>query len=185
MFRLTHIHRFRTVTALAALAFIFTYCSRSLIAVDNHVETSASISVATTDALANAPGLGDPGENKTCASCHSRIDPLGFALENFDSIGRWRESYDNHRKIDASGTLLRKYDFNGIVEFKSALIKEERRFAKAFTGHLLRFGLSRELHPGDSLAVDSIVNKTAPDNFKLKSIIREVILSKTFSGTQN
>jgi hypothetical protein len=124
-------------------------------------------------------------QNKRCASCHTRIDPLGFALENFDSIGRWRENYDNHRKIDASGTLLRKYDFDGIVEFKSALIKEERRFAKAFTGHLLRFALSRELSLGDSLTVDSIVKKTAPDNFKLKSIIREVILSKSFSGTRN
>ena len=124
-------------------------------------------------------------ENKRCASCHARIDPLGFALENFDSVGRWRENYDNLRKVDASGTLLKKHKFNNVVDFKNALVKEEARFAKAFTGHLMRFALSRELAPGDSLTVDEIVRKAEPDRFKLRSIIRGVILSKGFSGNQN
>ena len=77
------------------------------------------------------------------------------------------------------------FRMQNVVDFKNALVKEEQRFAKAFTGHLLRFALSRELVPGDSLAVDEIVRKTAPDNFRLRSIIREVVLSKQFSGSQN
>ncbi|MCH2367724.1 MAG: DUF1585 domain-containing protein, partial [Planctomycetes bacterium] len=64
--------------------------------------------------------------------------------------------------------------------FKEALVKEKRRFARAFTAHLLRFALSRELHPADSLTVDDIVEKAAKEDFKLKSLIREVILSDSF-----
>jgi len=119
-------------------------------------------------------------ENPDCAGCHSRLDPLGFALENFDITGRWRDKYENGRDVDPSGTLLRKYEFDGIVDFKESLVKERRRFARAFTGHLLRFALSRELGPADALTVDAIVEKTETEGFKLRSLIREVILSDSF-----
>jgi len=120
-------------------------------------------------------------ENPSCAGCHSRLDPLGFAMENYDITGRWRDKYSNGRDVDASGTLMRKHAFADAIGLKSNLVKEQQRFAHAFTGHLLRFALSRELLPGDSLAVDTIVNRTAKDNFKLKAIIREVILSNRFA----
>ena len=119
-------------------------------------------------------------ENPDCAGCHSRLDPLGFAMENFDITGRWRDKYENGRDVDASGRLLRKYDYDGVVRFKESLVKEKRRFAKAFTGHLLRCALSRELDPVDILTIDKIVNKTQKEDFKLKSLIREVILSDPF-----
>ncbi|MEO2027654.1 MAG: DUF1588 domain-containing protein [Fuerstiella sp.] len=119
-------------------------------------------------------------ESPDCASCHSRLDPLGFALENFDITGRWRDKYENGRDVDASGTLMKKYDFDGIVRFKESLVQENRRFAKAFTSHLLRFALSRELNPLDSLTIDTIVNKTAAENFRLQALIRETVLSDSF-----
>ena len=119
-------------------------------------------------------------KNPDCAGCHSRLDPLGFALENFDITGRWRDKYANGRDVDASGTLMKKYPFDGIVRFKQALVKENRRFAKAFTAHLLRFALSRELTPADSLRVGSIVERAEKEDFRLKSLIREVILSESF-----
>lgn len=119
-------------------------------------------------------------ENPDCAGCHSRLDPLGFALENFDITGRWRDKYENGRKVDSSGKLLKKHEFDGIVRFKEALVKEKRRFARAFIAHLLRFALSRELHPADSLTVDAIVEKAEKEDFKLKSLIREVVLSDSF-----
>ena len=75
---------------------------------------------------------------------------------------------------------MRKHEYDGIVRFKESLVKEKKRFAKAFTGHLLRFALSRELGPFDSLAIDAIVNKTEKDGFKLKSLIREVVRSDRF-----
>jgi len=119
-------------------------------------------------------------ENPDCAGCHSRLDPLGFALENFDITGRWRDKYENGRTVDVSGTLLRKYEFKDIVRFKESITKEDRRFAKAFTAHLMRFALSRELTPGDTLSIDRIINKTANKNFRLRSLLKEVIRSKSF-----
>lgn len=119
-------------------------------------------------------------ENPDCASCHSRLDPLGFALENFDITGRWRDKYENGRNVDATGKLMRKYEYSGVVDFKRSLVKEKRRFAKAFTGHLLRFATSRELTPADSLTIDGIADKTEPADFKLRSLIREVVLSESF-----
>jgi len=120
-------------------------------------------------------------ENPTCAACHTRLDPLGFAMENFDITGRWRDKYDNGRDIDSSGTLLKKYKFNNAVEFKEAVTKEQLRFAKAFTSHLLRFALARELTAADSVVVDDIIAKAEADDFKLKSIIKEVVRSRAFA----
>ena len=108
---------------------------------------------------------------------------MGFALENFDITGRWRDKYENGRVVDPSGTLMKKYEFDGIVRFKESLVKENKRFAKAFTAHLLRFALSKELSPIDSLAIDAIVTKTEQEDFKMKSLIREVVLSDTFRGS--
>lgn len=112
--------------------------------------------------------------NPSCAGCHSRIDPLGFAMENFDITGRWRDKYENGKPVDSSGTLLRTYPFEDVVDFKQSLAKENTRFARAFTSHLLRFALARELLPADTITIDSIVNKTAKEDFRLRSLIREV-----------
>ena len=119
-------------------------------------------------------------ENPDCAGCHSRLDPLGFALENFDITGRWRDKYPNGREVDATGTLLHKYHFDDIVAFKDAIVKEDRRFARAFTSHLLRYALSRELTAADSLTVDEIVDRVAEQQFRLKSLVAEVIRSDRF-----
>ncbi|MAT46765.1 MAG: hypothetical protein CMO35_04955 [Verrucomicrobiaceae bacterium] len=119
-------------------------------------------------------------ENPDCAGCHSRLDPLGFALENYDIIGRWRDKYPNGRSVDASGTLMKKYPFDGAVRFKESLVSEDRRFARAFTAHLLRYATSRELSPADFLAAEAIVEKTSSENYRLRSLIREVLLSESF-----
>lgn len=118
--------------------------------------------------------------NPSCAGCHAQIDPLGFALENFDITGRWRDRYENGKPVDASGTLLRQYTFAGAVGFKESLVKEQQRFARAFTAHLLRFALSRELSPADTLAIDAMVSKTADEGFRLQSLLREIVSSESF-----
>ncbi len=119
-------------------------------------------------------------ENPDCAGCHSRLDPLGFALENYDIIGRWRDKYPNGRSVDASGTLMKKYPFDGAVLFKQSLVKEDRRFARAFTAHLLRYATSKELRPADLLTIEAIVEKTDGENYRLRSLMREVIMSENF-----
>jgi hypothetical protein len=118
--------------------------------------------------------------NPSCAGCHSKLDPLGFALENFDITGRWRDNYENGRAVDASGTLMRKHKFAEATSFKTAIVKEQHRFTKAFTEHLLRFALTQELSPADTLVVDDILTRAADDNFRLKTLLREIIRSKRF-----
>ena len=119
-------------------------------------------------------------ENPDCASCHARLDPLGFALENFDITGRWRSKYSNGRAVDAGGTLMTKYAFDDVVRFKQLLHQERHRFANAFTAHLLRFALARDLGPADAVAVDEIVEAAGQNDFPLRNVIRQVVLHEKF-----
>jgi len=119
-------------------------------------------------------------ERADCRGCHEQIDPLGFALENYSPIGQWRDAYQNGREVDVSGKLFGKHEFATVVEFKDAILREEPRFARAFAGHLLSFALARELVPSDELALDAIVNSTAGEDYRLKSLLKEVILSRPF-----
>ena len=124
----------------------------------------------------------DHRERADCAGCHEKLDPLGFALENFDPVGRWREKYHNGREVDVSGTLFRAHKFSNIIEFKDAILKEKNRFVRGLAGHLLAFGLGRELNPSDTLALDEIVEKVEGENYSMKSLIHAVVQSKSFRG---
>lgn len=119
-------------------------------------------------------------ERADCMGCHEQIDPLGFALENFDAIGQWREKYDNNRTVDMEGVLFRKHRFGNVIEFKDAILKEKDRFVKGLAGHLLAFALARELGPADELVLDGIVERTAAGGYGMKVLMREVILSEAF-----
>ncbi len=120
-----------------------------------------------------------------CRGCHEQIDPLGFALENYDPVGSWRTEYDNGRTVDVSGTLFGKYSFGDVIEFKDAVLHEKDRFARALAGHLLSFALARELEPSDHFALDQIVAQTAADDYRMKTLIRQVILSEPFLNQQS
>ena len=125
----------------------------------------------------------DHRERADCAGCHEKLDPLGFALENFDPVGRWRKKYENGRDVDSGGTLFRTHEFTNVIEFKDAILKERDRFVRALAGHLLAFGLGRELTPSDSLALDEIVERVKSKNYSMKSMIHAVVASKPFRGT--
>ena len=101
-------------------------------------------------------------------------------MENFDLTGRWREKYRNGREVDSSGKLMRKHTYGGAIDFKDSLLKEKDRYAKAFVGHLLRYLTSKELQPGDSLEIERIAKKAKLHDYRMKSLIREVILSDAF-----
>ena len=137
------------------------------------------------DSLTLRERFSDHRERADCAGCHEKLDPLGFALENFDPVGRWREKYENGRDVDSSGTLFRTHEFSNVVEFKDAILKEKDRFVRALAGHLLAFGLGRELIPSDSLALDEIVQRVKEENYSMKSMIHAVVASKPFGGTNS
>lgn len=124
-------------------------------------------------------------ERADCKGCHEQIDPLGFALENYDVIGNWREKYENDRDVDMEGTLFRKHDFNNVIEFKDAILAEKDRFARGLAGHLLSFGLARELGPEDQIALDEISEAVAADDYKIQSLLKQVILSDPFQTKTN
>lgn len=115
-----------------------------------------------------------------CASCHAKIDPLGFALENYNAVGVWREKYRNGLPIDVSGKLFRKHEFETIVEFKDAILKEKDRFARAFAAHLLSFALARPLGAADDPALAEILSKTAEADYRLQALLEQIVLSKPF-----
>jgi len=119
-------------------------------------------------------------EDAACASCHQRIDPLGFALENYDAAGVWRDEYENGRPVDASGTLFGRRGFDGIIEFKDALLAERDRFVGGFASHLLAFATGRETGIEDTLALDAIVAASATTEHRFRDLLRHVVLSESF-----
>jgi len=119
-------------------------------------------------------------ERADCAGCHEQIDPLGFALENFDAIGKWRDQYENGRQIDASGRLFRRHEFSDVVGFKDAILAEKDRFVRGFAGHLLSFAMARELGPQDQSELDRIAAATIADDYRIQTLFREIVFSKPF-----
>ena len=115
-----------------------------------------------------------------CRACHAKIDPYGFALENYGPTGRWRENYENGRDVDASGELFRTHAFKDPIQFKDAVLVEKDRFVRAFAGHMLSYALGRELSVADSPAIDDIVRVTLEDGYKLRTLIKEVAKSPPF-----
>ena len=121
-------------------------------------------------------------DNPDCAGCHKKLDPLGFALDNYDAVGRWRDKYENGRDVDSSGRLFKKHDFKNIMEFKDALIIEKDRFTKAFVSHLLSFSMGRQLNVSDSPTVDLVAKNVRESDYSLRVMIHEIIQSELFQS---
>jgi hypothetical protein len=117
--------------------------------------------------------------NAACASCHDRIDPLGFALENFDAIGRWREQ-DGGKPVDNSGQLIDGTKFKGPAELKNALLDRKDLFVRNLTVKMLGYALGRGLTLKDSCAVDAIVAQAKASDYKALSWIEAIVLSVPF-----
>ena len=115
-----------------------------------------------------------------CAGCHRRLDPLGFALENYDPAGIWRDKYENGRDVDSAGTLFGRHEFNNIEQFKDAILVERDVFTRAFAAHLLSFALGREVEVADAIVLDKIVRETAKDDYRFHTLIQQIVLSEPF-----
>ncbi len=115
-----------------------------------------------------------------CAGCHDKIDPLGFALENYDPTGVWRDKYENGRDVDASGLFFNQHEFATPVEFKQLIAQDKKRFTRAFAAHLLSYALGRELGPADSPALDEITAEAMSGNDSLRTILKSIAGSEPF-----
>jgi hypothetical protein len=117
--------------------------------------------------------------NPSCASCHSRMDPLGFGLENFDAVGAWRER-DGEYPIDPSGTLPTGQHFKTPSELKTILKEKKAEFTRCLTEKLLIYATGRGLEEFDQCSVDGIVKAIEADGDRFSRLIKEVVLSEPF-----
>jgi mono/diheme cytochrome c family protein len=121
-------------------------------------------------------------ENAVCASCHAMIDPLGFGLERYDPVGRWRDVDENFTPIDASGVLPDGTKFNGVAELRAALARRPERFVSSFTEKLTTYALGRGLEPYDMPALRKIVRDAAATDYKTSSLILGIVKSLPFQN---
>ena len=117
--------------------------------------------------------------NPVCASCHARMDPLGFSLENFDAVGQWRTT-DGDAAIDASGVLLDGTKVDGPAALRRALVAQQEQFVRAVTGKLLTYAIGRELAHSDAPAIRGIVRAAAADDYRWSSTILAIVKSVPF-----
>ena len=118
-------------------------------------------------------------KNPNCASCHNKIDPLGFSLENYNAVGQWRTHYENKLPVDASG-VYNKSKFKDVVSFKDLLLKNKKRFTKGFVEHMMAFSLNREVEITDRASIDKIVSKVEQSGNKFSEVILGIVKSYSF-----
>jgi hypothetical protein len=134
----------------------------------------------------------------TCATCHARIDPPGFALESFDVIGGWRENYrttglgeqvivDGRRmpyhkgpKVDPADVLPGGQKFRDCDELKQLLLKDKDRLARALAGKLLTYATGAAPTTADRPEIEAIVRKVRAKNYGLRTLVHEIVQSKLF-----
>jgi hypothetical protein len=121
--------------------------------------------------------------NATCATCHRMIDPIGFGLENFDWMGRWRDS-DEGKPVDASGTMPSGEKFKGPVEMRQLMLKRKDEFLRTVTGKVLGYALGRSLQDGDQCTVQKIMQALEREHYGMRTLLREVVLSVPFRNGQ-
>ena len=118
--------------------------------------------------------------NPACSACHAMIDPTGFALENFDAIGRWRVVDESFNPIDPSGVLPDGRAFDGVSEMRAALAGNPRQFVTTVTEKLMTYALGRGVEHYDMPALRRIVREAAADDYRFQSVILGIVTSDPF-----
>jgi len=114
-----------------------------------------------------------------CASCHTKMDPLGFGLENYDAVGRWRTT-DGAFDIDATGTFPGGKTFGTPAELKALLRSRMPQFTQALAERMLTYALGRGVEPFDRLVVKDLVAKTAADGYRIQALVQGIVASVPF-----
>jgi len=119
--------------------------------------------------------------NAVCASCHARMDPLGFALDNFDAIGRWRTTETEGKiPIDVSGALPDGTKFQGPVELRNLLMAHPEQFVTTLTEKMLTYALGRGVEYYDQPAIRGILREAAPKNYRWSALVLAIAKSAPF-----
>lgn len=122
--------------------------------------------------------------NPECASCHAKIDPLGFALDNYDGIGRWRDR-EGGVPVDASGTLPSGRKFKGPVELKGILLARRDDFVRTITENMLIYALGRGLELEDECVVRDVLKAAPAEGYRFSSVVLTIVKSQPFRYRRN
>ncbi|MCM8535355.1 MAG: DUF1592 domain-containing protein [Lentisphaeraceae bacterium] len=121
--------------------------------------------------------------NDVCSACHNLIDPIGFGLENYDLLGRWRTE-EKGIPVDASGVMPSGEKFNGPTELKQIILKQKDEFGRHLVSKVLGYGLGRSLLDEDAGTIERILNNLKENGFKSQNLIESVVLSTPFRKIQ-
>ena len=119
--------------------------------------------------------------NPVCANCHQILDPIGFGLENFDAIGRWRDRDSNGQPIDAAGELPGGERFSGPEDLKAIIAGRNDDVARNLVEKLLAYALGRKLEGYDEIVVDDLMGEIADDGYRMQTLINGVVTSYPFT----
>jgi hypothetical protein len=119
--------------------------------------------------------------NAVCANCHKMLDPIGFGLENFDAIGRWRDREENGAVIDASGELPDGQRFSSPKELKAIIAQRSDDFSRNLVERLLAYALCRRLEGYDEIVVDDLMKDIAADEYRMQTVISAIVTSYPFT----
>ena len=119
-----------------------------------------------------------------CASCHDRMDPIGFSLENYDAIGRWRE-FEGSLDIDSAGKFPNGVTINSVQELEQVILKRPQMFVRTLTEKLMTYGLGRAVESFDGPAIRLIESAAAKEDYRFSSIVTGIVLSDPFKLRSN
>jgi hypothetical protein len=119
-------------------------------------------------------------ENPACAGCHKVLDPLGFALDNFDAVGAWRNLGEDGSPIDATGVLADGTKVNGPVDLRNALLSRPNVFVGTMTEKLMTYALGRGVEYYDMPAIRAIVHDAARNDYRFSSLVMGIVKSTPF-----
>lgn len=123
--------------------------------------------------------LAEHRQNPACASCHNLMDPVGFALENFDAVGRWRV-FDREQPVDSSGALPDGTKVDSLEELEAGILARPEMFVSTLTGKLLTFALGRGVEFHDAPAIRKVVREAAEHDYRFSSLIQAIVTSTPF-----
>jgi hypothetical protein len=131
-------------------------------------------------ALSMREAMAQHRANATCATCHARMDPIGFALDNFDAVGRWRTVAESREVIDPEGVLPDGTTFAGVVGLRQFLLSRPREFVTTLTENLLTYSLGRTLEYYDGSTIRAITRDAARDDYRFSSLMLGIVKSTPF-----
>src|SRR5204863_855559 len=146
-----------------------------------NVPTLDEKDIGTTEALTVREMMAKHRASPTCSACHAVMDPLGFALENFDATGRWRDR-DRYAgvAIDSAGELPDGTSLKGPDDLRNALLRRPEQFVQTFTERLLMYATGRTVQHYDMPTVRRIVHNAAKDDYKFSALVQAVVHSDQF-----